>query len=266
MPRWWTALTIGQRCGAVLLVLLLVCAWSEGAFHGRDPAAQDLFNALSAPGGEELLGTDQYGRSMLARLGAATRLSFTLALLTVATSAVLGVSLGVLAAWHRGIADRVLSYLVNLLLALPSLVLVLLVAALRPNSPVALYLAISLVLWIEYFRVVRAGATIAMRAPQLEASRMLGFGGWYCFRRHIWPSLRSPVLTLAGFGAANAVIAMASLGFVSVGLKPPRAELGLMMVDLFPYYDEAPWALIQPLLVLSLLVLAFQLLARPRRS
>jgi len=148
-----------------------------------------------------------------------------------------------------------------MVLALPGLILILLFAALAPGSLLMLYVAISLVLWVEYYRVVRAVTRTVVGSTQMQASRMLGFGTWYCFRRHIWPALVTPVLTLAAFGAANSILALAAVGFVSVGLRPPTAELGLMMVELFPYYSDAPWVLAQPVIAVFLLIFAFNLLA-----
>ncbi|WP_235263725.1 ABC transporter permease subunit [Nitrincola sp. A-D6] len=85
--------------------------------------------------------------------------------------------------------EKLLNFLANTLLALPGLVLVLLLAAIAPGSFIVLYLAISLVLWIEYYRVIRAQTQVVIHSPQLEASRQLGFGRWYLFRRHIWPAI-----------------------------------------------------------------------------
>jgi peptide/nickel transport system permease protein len=253
-----------RLAGAAVLAALVAFALLEGLLGSADPAAQDLEAALTPPGAEHFLGTDPFGRSMVARLGAALRLSLLVSTACVATALLLGTGLGVLAAWRGGWTDRCLSTVVNLLLALPGLVLILLVAALAPGSLPVLYGAIALVLWIEYFRVARAVAAPAIRSPAMEASRLLGFGVLYRFRRHVLPVLLPPLLAQAAFGAATAVMALASLGFVSVGLQPPTAELGLMMVELFPYYRAAPWALAQPILALSLYLLALHLLAGDR--
>lgn len=253
-------MTPARLTGALLLGALVAFAVLEGLFGPADPAAQNLAAALTPPGPEHLLGTDHFGRSMLARLGAALRLSLAMAVLCVASALLLGVGFGVLAAWCGGWIDRVLSGVVNLLLALPSLVLILLVAALAPGSLLVLYLAISLVLWMEYFRVTRAVAMSAVRSPAMEASTLLGFSVLYRVRRHVLPELLPPLLAQGAFGAATAVMAMASLGFVSVGLKPPTAELGLMMVELFPYYGVAPWALLQPIAAVFVFVLSLHLL------
>ena len=260
--RWaLPALNRRQQIGAALLVLLLSFAWLVPWLSDADPARQQLTRILQWPSFAEPLGTDHLGRSLLARLASAVRLSLGMALLSVASAAVPGVLLGVIAGWRGGWLDRVLGSLADACLALPGLLLVLLLVAIAPGNFWALYVGISLVLWIEYFRVVRARTRILVASPQLEASRLLGFGPLYLFRRHLWPELAPQVLTLAAFGAASAILAMAALGFVSVGLRPPTAELGLMMIELLPYYHEAPWAMAQPILVLFVLVLSLNLLA-----
>ena len=102
-------------------------------------------------------------------------------------------------------------------------------------------------------------AGIALAAPSVEASRLLGFGPGYIIRRHLLPELGPGLLTIAGFGAATAGTAVAALGFVSVGLRPPTAEWGLMMTELLPYWREAPWLILQPVACLFLTVLALHL-------
>lgn len=261
LPRPYLVLNTRQRLGATLLALLLAFAWLAPWLIDTDPARQQLTRILQLPSLAEPLGTDHLGRSMLARLAAAIRLSLGMALLSVVTAAVPGVLLGVLAGWRGGWTDRLLGSLADACLALPGLLLVLLLVAIAPGNFWSLYVGISLMLWIEYFRVVRARTRTLVTSPQLEASRLLGFGPMVLFRRHLWPELAPQVLTLAAFGAASAILAMAALGFVSVGLRPPTSELGLMMIELLPYYYEAPWTMAQPILVLFVLVMSLNLLA-----
>lgn len=250
-----------QRLGAALLFSLLLFIVIEALVWGHDPALQNLGNVFASPSLAEPLGTDQFGRSNLARLASALQTSLFMVLVAVFTSALLGVSLGVLAGWRKGWFDRALSSLVNVVLALPGLILILLFGALVPGSFFILYVAISLVLWVEYFRVIRAKTMALIKQPEVEAAQLFGFGAWHIFRRHLWPSFRKDVFTLACFGAGTTVLALASVGFVYVGLRPPHAELGLMMVELFPYYSDAPWVLLQPLIAVIVMVLGFHLLA-----
>lgn len=254
-----------QKIAFGLLFLLGLIALFGPWVISTDPNQQNLMAILLPPGSEHWLGTDQYGRSMLSRLAYALRLSLTMAIICVITSACIGCVLGIVAGWKGGWIDRSFSILVNILLALPALVIVLLLAAIMPGSFAALYFAISLVQWVEYFQLSRTTTRKVMASEAVQNSRLLGFNQWYIIRRHLWPELTAPVMTIASFGAANAILYMASLGFIYVGIQPPTSELGLMIVELFPYYSEAPWLLIQPIVLIALLIMSFHLLTGSKR-
>ncbi|RBP80572.1 ABC transporter permease [Marinomonas rhizomae] len=257
-------MTLSQWLGLSILLALLAFSLLGVSLSPYSLSEQNLDAIMNAPSMEHWLGTDHLGRSMLTRLSYAVGLSFVLSLLCMLTSSLVGTAFGVWAVWGGKKVDTILGVVVNILLALPGLVVVLLFAAIAPGSFLVLYLAISLVQWVEYFRVVRAITQGVIQSPARQSSQMMGFGRWYQFKRHIWPAISPSVFTLAAFGGANAILTMASLGFVYVGIQPPLAELGLMTVELFPYYSDAPWLLAQPLVVIALMVFAFHLLAGKR--
>lgn len=257
VPRW----TPAQAVGLLLLVLIVLFAWLGPLWIDADPARQQLARFLEAPSLVHPLGYDQLGRNMLARLAHGTRLSLSLALVSVLSAAIPGVVIGLLAAWCGGWVERVLAALADAVLALPGLLLVLLLAAFAPGGFWPLYVGISLALWVEYFRVVRAASRILLASAQVEASRLLGFGPLYIVRCHLLPALLPRLFTLMRFGLAGAVLAMSALGFVGVGLQPPTPELGVMMIELLPYYREAPWLVGAPVLVLFVTLLALLLLS-----
>ena len=257
-------LRASQWAGLSLLLGLMLFSVLGITLSPYSISQQDLNAILVPPNADHWLGTDHFGRSMLSRMAHAIGLSFALGILCVVTSALLGTALGVTAVWAGKRVDQALAILVNILLALPGLVIVLLFAAIAPGSFWVLYIAISLVQWVEYFRVTRAITQGVIQSPARQSSNMMGFGTWYQFKRHIWPAIAPSVFTLAAFGGANAILTMASLGFVYVGIQPPLAELGLMTVELFPFYSEAPWLLAQPLVVIALMVFGFHLLAGKR--
>ncbi|MET0322033.1 MAG: ABC transporter permease [Duganella sp.] len=261
--RRWPAARIA---GAALLVAVAMFALLGPVLIGIDPARQTLSRFLEAPSWAQPLGLDHLGRSMLARLADASRLSLSMALLSVVSAAVPGTALGLLAAWRGGWLERALTACADAILALPGLLLVLLLAAFAPGRFWPLYVGISLALWVEYFRVVRAAAAILLAGPQVEASRLLGFGPLYIVRRHLLPELLPRLLTLMRFGYAGAVLAMAALGFIGVGLQPPTPELGVMMIELLPYYSEAPWLIGAPILVLFATLLGMILLGGGARA
>ena len=248
-----------KRLGVILLL-------ATGAFGllgpwlvGIDPARQTLSRFLEAPSLAHPLGLDHLGRSMLARLAYGAQLSLSMAVVSVLSAAVPGTVLGLLAAWRGGWLDRGLSALADAVLALPGLLLVLLLAAFAPGQFWPLYVGISLALWVEYFRVTRSAAALVLAGPQVEASRLLGFGPLYILRRHLAPALLPRLATLMRFGFGGAVLAMAALGFIGVGLQPPTPELGVMMIELLPYYSEAPWLVGAPVALLFFTMLGLML-------
>ncbi|MDH2925095.1 peptide/nickel transport system permease protein [Nicoletella semolina] len=253
--------TFGQYCGALLLTLILGFAWLQPYFYPMDIGMQDLNNILSPADKISWFGTDHLGRDMFARLAAAIRLSFSLSLLSVMCALLAGLLFGILAGLFGGWYDRILSFVCDTVMALPGLLLILLFAALSPGSFWALYLGISLVMWVEFFRVTRAITRTLATSSELEASRLMGMPLFYCIKRHLLPRLLPIITTLMAFSIANAILALTTLGFINVGLRPPTAELGLMMTELFPYYYQAPLIFLQPVLAVFLLVLSLQLLS-----
>ena len=239
----------------MLLLVASLAALGPDAFN-LDPAKQSLRDTLLPPGSKHILGTDHLGRDMAARLLSGARLSLTLALLSVVTACFPGAALGIAAAWRRGWLEHMTSSLSSSILALPGLLLVLLIAAISPGSWWALYVGISLTLWVEYYRYSRQRTRALLASPAVEAAKLLGFGPLHILRRHLLPELVPGLLTLAAFGIASSVTAMAALGFVSVGVRPPTAEWGVMMTELLPYWREAPWLILQPVTCLRLVVLS----------
>jgi len=252
-------LPLSRILGYVLLGCLVIAAIGGPELFGKDPAKQSLLSTLERPSMAHPLGTDHLGRDMFARLLSGAQLSLSLALLSVITAGLPGTILGITAAWFGGWTDRIVGAFADAILALPGLLLVLMLAAISPGSWWALYVGISLTLWVEYFRYTRQRARIVLAEPSVEASRLLGLGPWLLIRRHLIPEIGPGLLTIAAFGAATAVTAVAALGFVSVGIRPPTAEWGVMMTELLPYWREAPFLILQPVACLVVTVLALHL-------
>jgi peptide/nickel transport system permease protein len=253
---------VGRRTvGLALLACVAVFAFAGPTLIAADPLRQDLRAVLLPPGGAHWLGTDHLGRSMLARLAHAARLSLSLGALTVLAAALPGTALGLLAAWRGGWTDRMLSALCDGLMALPGLLLVMILATLSPGETWPLFLGLALVLWVENFRVVRTVARGRLMAPDVEAARLFGFGPVHIVRRHLLPDLLPMLVTLAAFGLATVVVAVSTLSFVGIGLRPPTPELGSMMTELLPHHAEAPLQVLMPAALLCLTVLGLHLAA-----
>ncbi|RCK39968.1 ABC transporter permease [Thalassospira xiamenensis] len=254
--------TTARMAGVAIIVPLLAFAFIGPMLIDIDPLAQDYEAVLISPGdAAHILGTDHFGRSMLARLAFGAQLSFVMAFVTALTAAVPGILLGILAAARGGLIERGLVALSDIVLALPGLLLVLLLLAFAPGQFGPLYLGLALYLWVEFFRVARIETARVMTSPSVEATRLLGFGRFYIVTRIIFPALAGPMITLFAFATGSAIIAVSTLSAIHVGLRPPTPELGAMIVELMPYYSEAPLQIMMPAAAIFLLVLALQLLA-----
>ncbi|MFS4581476.1 ABC transporter permease [Phaeobacter sp. C3_T13_0] len=247
--------------GLAILTVVLVFAFGLPWVSTADPVAQSLILALEPPSAEALFGYDHLGRSMSARLAAALRLSLMIAAITLITTAFIGVALGALASWRGGWLDRALVLFADSVVALPALLIVLIAGLILPTQPMAFWAGLSATLWVEIFRLTRATIRAQIAAPSVEAARLLGFGPLYIFRTHLWPELAPVLRATFALTFAAVVMGIAALGFVSVGVRAPTPELGLMMVELLPYWREAPWALLQPVLTTMATLLALTLIA-----
>ena len=265
-PTRAPGLPVTRLIGAGLVLLVAAFALLGPLLIPGDPFRQSLLDALSGPEAGAPLGHDHLGRSVFHRLAHALRLSPLIALAAVLTAGSAGLVLGTLAAARGGWTDRILSTLADALLALPGLLLVLIVLAMVPGTALGFWAGLSLVLWVEFFRLTRAATRETLASPAVQASRLLGFRAAYIFRVHVWPEIAPMMLTAAAFGTATAIMAIAALGFVHVGMRASTPELGLMMVELLPYWREAPLALLSPVIATFALLLGLTLLAGSRET
>lgn len=247
--RWFAAASGTQRAAAVLLAALVLFALA-GPLLWPGHAVQDLSRFLEAPSLADPLGRDHLGRSVIARLAHATRLSLLMALLCVGTALLLGTLAGITAAWRGGWADTVLHGLSEAFIALPALLVVLIFSALANGELWSLYIGLALAQWVEYFRMIRSRSGLVLAGPAVEAAGLLRLGPVHIVRRHLWPELQPLLATMATFGVGSSILALSTLGFVGVGVRPPTPELGQMITEAFPYYHEAPWMSLAPVLVL----------------
>lgn len=264
--RFLPGLPSGRAVGVAILAMIAGFAVLGPVLVPGDPFAQTLMKSLSGPEAGAPFGHDHLGRSLWHRLAQALRLSPLIALAAVATAGAAGLVLGTLAALRGGWTERGLVILADALLALPGLLLVLIVLAIMPGTATGFWAGLSLVLWVEFFRLTRATARATLASPAVQAARLLGFGWTYVFRTHLWPEIAPLMLTAAAFGTATAIMGIAALGFVSVGMRAPTSELGLMMVELLPYWREAPMALMTPVLATFAMLLGLTLLAGGHRT
>lgn len=242
--------------GFLLAAALVGLAVAGTPLLAVDPLTQDLGAAFEPPGSAWLLGTDQLGRSVLARVVAAAPLSLGVAAAASLATTMLGTAAGLLAATLGGVTGRAIMAVSDIFYAMPALLLVLLAGGLFGGGVAVVLTGLVLGRWPLFARTCFPLARVALAAPDAEASRLLGFGVLYQVRIRAWPAVRPVVTSLTALGVGANVLAVASLGFLGIGLAPPRPEWGAMVADALPYLRDSPVALLAPAGALFLATLA----------
>jgi peptide/nickel transport system permease protein len=219
-----------------------------------DPDSVDLDRRLKPPGGAHILGTDELGRDVMARVLHGARLSVAAGLLASALALALGSAVGTLAGWVGGRTDRAALLVVQIVQALPALVLVIAGAAyLKPSFLVAALL-IALTAWTDAARLVRAGAQRLRNEAFVDAARASGASNARLLFIHVLPHALPPALATLPYVLGSAVLTEASLSFLGLGAPPPAASWGRALAEARNLIPGAWWCVLPPALALFLLV------------
>jgi peptide/nickel transport system permease protein len=246
-----------RRIGLAIVVLTAVAAVVGPVLVPYDPAAQNLPQRLLGPSWLHPFGQDELGRDILARLLIGARISFVVGLAVVSVSSVFGTIVGAIAGYAGGWVDTLLGRLMDVLLAFPGILLAIaLVAALGP-SLAHVVLALVIIGWVGYARLVRGQVLKVRELEYVQAARAVGAPVSRVLFRHVIPATLSSVAVQATLGMAGAIIAEASLSFLGLGVQPPTPSWGTMLDAGRSHLFDAPHLTILPGLAIALLVLGF---------
>ena len=256
----------GAVLGLVYIVVMILGAVFAGILAPHSAAEQFRDSLLSPPawmdGGswQFILGTDDVGRDILSRLMYGARLSLLVGCLVVVLSLVLGVIFGLIAGYVGGAVDALIMRIVDIMLALPSLLLALVLVAIFGPSIVNASLALTFVALPHYIRLTRAAVLVEVSRDYVTASRVAGAGTLRQMFINILPNCLAPLIVQASLGFSNAILDMAALGFLGMGAQPPTPEWGTMLSDVLQYAQSAWWVVTFPGVAILLTVLAFNLM------
>jgi ABC-type dipeptide/oligopeptide/nickel transport system permease subunit len=214
-----------------------------------------------------LLGTDKYGRDILSRIIAGTRVSLGVGLITVVISLSIGLILGSLAGYYRGRTDDIIMWFINVIWSIPTLLLVFAITLILGKGFWQVFIAVGLTMWVNVARLVRGQILSVRELEYIEATRALGFSSIRTIVRHIWPNIMGPVMVIAASNFASAIVIEAGLSFLGVGVQPPQPSWGLMIKENYNFIiTENPMLALAPGFAIMLLVLAFNLLGNGLRD
>ncbi len=256
----------GAVIGLAVVILLVLIALLADLIAPYSPIEQFRDATLAPPmwqaGGSSkfILGTDPVGRDMLSRLIHGTRLSLVIGLVSVTLSLTIGVFIGLVAGFFRGVVEVALMRLMDIMLALPSLLLaVAVVAILGPGLMNAMY-AIAIVMLPHYARQTRAAVIGEMQKDYVNASRIAGAGTLRLMFNCVLPNCAAPLIVQATLGFSSAILDAAALGFLGLGAQPPTPEWGSMLASALEFIQSAWWVVTFPGLAILISVLAFNLM------
>jgi peptide/nickel transport system permease protein len=245
------------RAGAAIVCLTVLAALFGPAIAGFDPAFQDLPLRLEGPSAMHWFGLDELGRDILARLLVGARVSLLVGAVVVGISATIGTLLGSIAGYYGGIADDVVSRVSDILMAFPGLLLAIAVVAVLGPSLTNVVLALTLIGWVGYARLMRGQVLRVRELEYVQAARALGAAAPRVLARHIVPAALPALIVQASLGMGGTILAEASLSFLGLGVQPPTPSWGTMLNYGRSHLLDAPHLTIFPGLAIAVLVLGF---------
>ncbi|MEX6429814.1 ABC transporter permease [Ferrimicrobium acidiphilum] len=252
--------------GVSLLVLLLLFSFVGPIFYHSDTTIA-TYNINLPPGPGHPLGTDPSGRDVLGRLMTGGQDSLIIGIVSALVSTIIGTLWGAISGFFGGAVDTVMMRIVDVLLAIPTIFILLYLETIYHPTVLLLIITISVVSWLTAARLVR-GETLSLRTREyVRAVRIMGGGRFRTIVRHIIPNTIGVVVVQATFSVANAILILATLGFLGFGLAPPAADWGSMLSGGVNYIYDGYWWLIYPAGILIVLtVLAFNFIGDAMRD
>ena len=249
LPAWAVAPTF--ILGIIIVVAALVMAIFPEQIAPYDPTAVDITVRTKAPSAEHIFGTDNYGRDVFSRVVWGTRIDLSIGFFGVLVPMIIGGIIGLLAAWYRGWLDSLLMRISEIMMAFPFTILVIAIITILGTGTINLYIALWLVGWMSYARLVRAEVLKLKKAEFIEAARVAGFSDARILLRHILPNVISSSIVFAASDMVMCMLTGASMSFLGLGVQPPTPEWGAILNEGRTYISYASWMTFFPGLVLA---------------
>lgn len=252
--------------GIVLLFIIIILISGASIIAPFDPIIQDPPKRLQQPDNTHILGTDQFGRDIFARVLYGGRSTLTASLTALSCALLIGVFVGMIAGLYGGKVDIILMRIVDVLMAFPFMVLAIIITALFGTGFIHLLVAIVAVWWVPFARLARSIVLNTKNDTEVSAAIVLGAPKRTIIIRELLPKVISPALVLSTFELGNLMLSISALSFFGLGSKPPSPEWGSMLADSKAYFFQAPHVLLGPTLFIFLTVLSLNLVGEGLRD
>jgi peptide/nickel transport system permease protein len=242
---------------AIVVVVIVIACFAAAWIAPYDPLAQDLAAANALPSPAHLLGTDTLGRDILSRLLWGGQVTLAGAVIAVAVFVLIGLPLGLIAGYWRGPLDAVLTRIVEVMFAVPVIVILLVVLAVFSTNMVAAMITLGVLGFGSLFRVVRGSTLAAAGETYVKAAKASGLRQYAIISRHILPNVWGPVIVQVSLFAASAVLVQSGLAFLGFSAKPPDPTWGSMVSEASVVLSSYPWQLVPSGVIIAVTVLCF---------
>ncbi len=239
---------------AIVLLLLGACVLFAPLLTPYNPDSIDLLHPQAAPSAAHLFGTDQTGRDLFTRCLYGGRISLAVGVVAMLVAISIGTFIGAVAAVAGSIMDALLMRLIDIMLALPSFFLLILVSTLFPPSAPEIMLVLGLLSWMGTARLVRAEMLSLRERDFVEAARALGVGNGRLIRRHLLPNVVGTITVQAALTMGFAILAESGLSYLNLGISQPTPSWGNLLSDAQQYLQTAPWLMYPPGALIALTV------------
>ncbi len=251
---------------AIIIILIGLLAVFVPIFSSGDAARQDLSSRLSAPGPGHILGTDELGRDVFTRLFTGTRVSLVIAIIPTALAVIFGTVLGICGAYLGKIPDMFITWLVDVILAFPGMLIAMVIMYTFGGSMSSVVLSIVIMECGSIARVVRSVTLSLLENEYITAAKTMGVGRAAIIARHILPNLAPTLIVLFTLNIPASILSESALSFLGIGIQPPSVSLGLMVSQSKSFLFQMPWLALIPSGMVMLLVLAFNYLGDALRD
>ena len=246
--------------GVVIIILLSLMAIFAPLLAPHDPNEQDLYHVLENPSRKHLLGTDDVGRDLLSRVIYGSRISLLVGVAATIFAAVIGVILGLIAGYKGGMVDMVIMRITDTFMCIPGLILLLVMAAALGPGLHNIIIAISLIGWTGFARIIRGQVLMVRELPYIEAANAAGASGFRIMFRHLLPNSLAPIIVAGSITIGGVIMLESAAAFLGLGVQPPTPSWGKALRIGYSYLEVVPLFSIAPGLMITLAILAFNFL------
>lgn len=252
--------------GLLIILIMIIMAVLAGFITNYLYDEIDISRALMKPSSQHLFGTDQLGRDLFTRVVYGARIALRVGFIAVVIETFIGVTFGLLAGYYGGKIEKVISFVTDLTWAMPPIILALAIVTMLGPSIDNVIIAIAVVSWAQFTRIVRAKTQSIKSLPYVEAARAFGENDFSIIIRYILPNIVPSIIIISTLALPSAIMSTTALGFLGLGAQPPAPDWGVILSEGITYMNKAPWISIFPGIAIVSIVVGFNLLGEGLRD